>query len=140
MSTSPPEAAAAKHLLFVDDYVDTLEVFTVLLEMLGYSVETAETGSAALQAVARRVPAAIVLDLQLPDISGLDVARSLRANAVTAGVPLIAMTGRAITRDGADELRHLFDAIMIKPCEPKQLIKELERLIDPPPPTSETTA
>jgi two-component system KDP operon response regulator KdpE len=111
----------------------------MLLEISGYSVDTAGTGAAALRAVAQRQPAVVVLDLALPDLPGVEVARRLRSAATTAHVPLIALTGRAMTSEAEDELGRVFDAIIIKPCEPKHLIAQIEKLVAASKPARETT-
>jgi CheY-like chemotaxis protein len=119
-----PECAT--HVLIVDDYPDGTEVWKMLLETSGYSVATAVTGAAALESAADRAPDAVVLDLQLPDVSGFEVAKKLRERE-TRPMQLIALTGRAMTRELEAQLSQVFDAVLIKPCEPRDL---LERLVD----------
>jgi two-component system cell cycle response regulator DivK len=116
----------AKHVLLVDDYADALEIWTMLLHAYGYTVATAKTGAAALERAVEQPLHAIVLDLQLPDLSGVEVGRRLRQRPETADVLLIALTGRALTPAGRSELGELFDAVLIKPCEPQALIERLE--------------
>jgi DNA-binding response OmpR family regulator len=67
------------------------------------------------------------LDLQLPDASGLDVGRRLRATR--DGLALVALTGRALTTDATTELEAIFDAVLIKPCAPTDLLLAIERTI-----------
>jgi len=112
------------HVLIVDDYPDGTEVWKMLLETSGFSVATAVTGAAALRSAADRAPDAVVLDLQLPDVSGLEVARKLRERE-TRPLRLIALTGRAMTPELAAQLGQVFDAVLIKPCEPKDLLEHL---------------
>jgi CheY-like chemotaxis protein len=124
--SSAAAGAPAKHVLLVDDYVDAREIWAMLLQASGYSVATAATGAAALQSAAERVPDAIVLDLQLPDLPGVEVGRRLRQQPATTDSLLIALTGRALTPEAAGELGEIFDAVLIKPCEPQALIDRLE--------------
>jgi CheY-like chemotaxis protein len=116
-----------KHILIVDDYQDALEMWAIYLRAMGYQVSTAADGAAALAAAERLHPDAIVLDLELPRVSGFDVARRLRANPETAHIPLIAATGysHATQLDRAREAG--FDQIVVKPCDPDLLVGEIER-------------
>ena len=84
---------AGKHILIVDDYPDALDIWAMYLRALGYRVSTAGDGAAALAQAERLLPDLIVLDLELPRISGFEVARRLRANPETQCIPLIAATG-----------------------------------------------
>lgn len=123
--TLPP-----KLVLFVDDYLDGLEVWTLLLERSGYEVAPATTGDAALAQSVLRMPDVAVLDLQLPDISGLEVARRLRGEARTSALPLIALTGRGTPEDVAEARAAGFDVVLVKPCEPSILLAEIARVTE----------
>ena len=87
---------ARRHVLLVDDFEDALEVWTMFFEASGYTVTTAGTAASALERAASPSLDAVVLDLQLPDASGLDVGRRLRATR--DGLALVALTGRARPR------------------------------------------
>jgi CheY-like chemotaxis protein len=122
-----------KRILLVDDYPDALEVWSLYLRSQGYDVITAENG---LDAVARAhvyLPDLIVLDLELPGISGFDAAVQLRASEETSGIPLIAATGYSHLRQLDRARESGFDSILIKPCEPSTLVGEIERLLQRPP-------
>ena len=114
---------SGKHILIVDDYPDALEIWALFLRSMGYRVSTATDGAAALAQAQELLPDLIVLDLELPRISGFDVARQLRANPDTESIPLIAATGYSHTRQ-LDHAREIgFDQIVIKPCDPDTLIE-----------------
>lgn len=118
-----------KHILIVDDYPDALDIWALYLRSLGYRVSTAGDGEAALAQAERLHPDLIVLDLELPLVSGFDVARRLRANPDTQFIPMIAATGfsHLAQLDRARECG--FDHIVIKPCDPDMLVEEIERLL-----------
>jgi len=120
----------ATRILLVDDYPDALEIWGMYLRSLGYDVETAEDGLTAVQQALKHTPDIIVLDLELPGITGYEAARRLRQMPDTAAVPLIAATGYS----HAAQLTHArecgFDSIMVKPCEPAALVSEIERLLE----------
>jgi two-component system, cell cycle response regulator DivK len=116
-------------ILVVDDYPDTLDVWTVSLQAAGFEVVTAIDGLTALAMAEALVPDLVVLDLELPGRSGYDVATLLRQNPATRHIPLIAATGFSHEAQLARARRAGFDVIVIKPCDPAELIAHIERLI-----------
>ena len=85
---------SSSHILVVDDDREILDALGRFLGKTGFGCTTVESSSAAATECARRVPDAILLDLALPDISGFDLFRALRANSRTKAVPIVLMTGR----------------------------------------------
>jgi two-component system cell cycle response regulator DivK len=127
--SAPGIAVPPKRILLVDDYPDALEIWELYLGSLGYDVVTADDGPKALDRAHAQRPDVIVLDLELPGITGFEVARRLRGAAETAAIPLIAATGYSHVPQ-LDEAREAgFDSIVIKPCEPEALVAEIERLL-----------
>jgi CheY-like chemotaxis protein len=121
---------SGKRILLVDDYPDALEIWGLYLRSLGYEVDTADDGLKAVEQAHRSVPDIIVLDLELPGITGFEAAVRLRQSPATAGVPLIAATGYSHVKQ-LDQARDSgFDSIVVKPCEPSALVAEIERLLD----------
>ena len=116
-------------ILVVDDYPDTLDVWTVSLQAAGFEVVTAIDGLTALAMAEALVPDLVVLDLELPGRSGYDVATLLRQNPATRHIPLIAATGFSHEAQIERARRVGFDVIMVKPCDPVDLIGHIERLI-----------
>lgn len=118
-----------RHILIVDDYPDALDIWAIFLRSSGYRVSTAADGAEAIQKAEQLLPDLIVLDLELPRISGFDVAKRLRGNPDTQAIPLIAATGYSHIRQ-LDRARDVgFDQIVVKPCDPDFLIEEIERLL-----------
>ena len=77
-------------------------------------------------------PDIIVMDLELPVLSGFDAARELRDSPETSHVPLIAATGYSHF-NGLDHARlDVFDLVVVKPCDPAQLLLQISRLMRPP--------
>lgn len=122
--------AAASTILIVDDYLDALQVWEIFLRAEGFQVLTAGTGQQALSCATAAIPALVVMDLDLPDISGFEVARELRARAATCHIPLIAATGHSHVVQLDEALQSGFDAVMVKPCDPDVLVAEIRRLLD----------
>ncbi len=116
-------------ILVVDDYPDTLDVWTLSLGAAGFDVVTATDGFEAVTTAQALVPDLIVLDLGLPGRSGCEVAAILRETPATSHIPLIAATGFSHKAQLERARRVGFDVIMIKPCDPVDLIAHIARLI-----------
>jgi two-component system cell cycle response regulator DivK len=94
---------------------------------MGYDVVEAVDGLTAVAEAHRLKPDIIVLDLELPGISGFEAAIRLRRSPETRDIPLIAATGYSHVQQ-LDQARAAgFDAIVVKPCEPAALVAEIER-------------
>jgi CheY-like chemotaxis protein len=118
-----------KRILLVDDYPDALEIWGLYLRSLGYEVDTADDGLKAVDEAHKILPDVIVLDLELPGITGFEAAVRLRQSRVTAGIPLIAATGYSHVQQLDRARASGFDSIVLKPCEPAALVSEIERLM-----------
>jgi CheY-like chemotaxis protein len=118
-----------KHILIVDDYPDALDIWTIYLQAMGYRVSTASDGAEAIEKAQRLHPDLVVLDLELPRVSGYEAAAQLRSDPDTEHIPLIAATGFSHDRQ-LDRARDAgFDEIVIKPCDPDALVDVIERLL-----------
>lgn len=124
---------AAKHILIVDDYQDALDILALFLRSEGYRVSTASDGAEAISQAEQLLPDLIVLDLELPKISGFDAAKHLRANPDTEDIPLIAATGYSHRGQLDRAIDAGFDRIVIKPVDPDDLVAEIERLLESAP-------
>jgi CheY-like chemotaxis protein len=122
-------ASNPPRVLVVDDHPDAAEVWALYLRGEGFDVDTAHDGEEALRRVRDARPDAIVMDLNLPNLSGLDVARSLAADAATRDISLIAATGCA-DRSVLQAARSLFQVILSKPCDPNELVRQLHTVLD----------
>ena len=125
--------AATSTVLIVDDYPDALDVWEVYLRASGFEVLTAADGSQALLAASTHLPDIVVMDLEMPGLTGYEVARELRAHEATRGIPLIASTGHSHSAQLDEARRCGFDSIIVKPCEPDALVLEIRRLLAAPP-------
>lgn len=122
--------ARGMHILIVDDYPDALDIWTIYLRALGYQVSTAADGVTAIAKAEQLQPDLVVLDLELPGISGFEAARRLRRNPATHDIPLIAATGYSHHRQLSMAREAGFDQVMVKPVVPEALVEEIERLLD----------
>jgi len=119
----------AKRVLIVDDYPDALEIWSLYLRSLGYDVDTADDGLSAVAMAHSRHHDIIVLDLDLPGITGFEAARRLRLAPDTHDIPLVAATGFSHVKQLNYARECGFDAIVVKPCEPAALAAEIARLL-----------
>ena len=119
---------AIPHGVYTDPSVASVGLTEEAARRQGFDVITAATGDEALSCATTVVPDAVVMDLELPGLSGLQVASALRSQAATRHIPLIATTGHS---DAGQVARQSgFDAVLTKPCDPPQLIGEVHRLIE----------
>lgn len=117
-------------ILLVDDYPDALETWGLYLRTCGFEVITATNGHEAVDVAMTQKPDVIVMDLELPGISGFEAARRIRGTSETAAIPLIAATGYSHGHQLAEAKQAGFDVILVKPCDPGQLVAEIERRLD----------
>ena len=107
------------HILIVDDEPSILATMAPLLRARGYEVSTATSGHAALDAVDRRPPHLIILDLGLPDIDGVEVCRRLREGRAT---PIIVLSARGAEHDKVAALDAGADDYVTKPFGADELL------------------
>jgi CheY-like chemotaxis protein len=121
----PAATGGGCRILVVDDNVDSAEVLGALLEHMGHEVFVAYTGARALEVAHERRPDVVLLDLALPDVSGFDVARSMRKDPGLAAARIVGLTGF-----GSDEHRKRakeagLDDYLVKPVDADRLGKLL---------------
>lgn len=116
-------------VLVVDDYADARNVWAEYLHLAGFAVLTAADGPEALATVQSNPPDVILLDLELPGLSGLEVATQLKASPETRHIPLIATTGHSVATHGEAAAQAGFACVLVKPCEPNEVIAEIQRLV-----------
>ena len=109
--TPPPRA------LVVDDNAVNIELVRFILESDGWLVDGAEDARDALASIARVAPSLVLLDIQLPGMDGLSLARQLKAHPATASIPLVAFTAYAMSGDEARMLAAGCDGYIAKPID-----------------------
>jgi DNA-binding response OmpR family regulator len=113
-------------ILVVDDEPRIAQIAADYLRRAGYDVAIAADGAAALDRARSRSPDLIVLDLGLPRVDGLDVARTLRAESA---VPIIMLTARVEERDRLAGLELGADDYIIKPFSPRELVARVRAVL-----------
>ncbi|MBX3380704.1 MAG: response regulator [Phycisphaeraceae bacterium] len=117
------------HILIVEDERDLTELLVYNLKRAGYSTTTAAAGRAALDAVARHAPDLILLDVMIPELPGTEVAARLRAEPVTASIPIIMLTAKGEETDQVIGLKLGADDYVTKPFSMKVLLARIEALL-----------
>ncbi len=116
-------------ILVVEDEVDLAELLSFNLKEAGHQVVTAGSGTTALAEVAHRRPDLIILDVMLPDISGLEVCRRLRAKSETARLPVLMLTARGDEVDRVVGFEVGADDYVTKPFSPRELVLRVEAIL-----------
>ncbi|MGI5188674.1 response regulator transcription factor [Promicromonospora sp. CA-289599] len=114
-------------VLVIDDDATVAQVVVAYLERAGVVAEHAADGPAALAAAARNPPDAVVLDLMLPGIDGLEVCRRLRA--ARADLPVLMLTARSEEEDRVLGLETGADDYVVKPFSPRELVLRVQSLL-----------
>ena len=124
----PSKAPRSLRVLVADDDQDTVVTLTMLLQDEGYEVQGVNTGRHVIGAILDFAPDAVILDINLPDLSGWEVARRIRERRGSQPL-LIGISGEY--KKGADKvLAHIsgFDHYLVKPYDPKMVFAALDEL------------
>jgi two-component system, cell cycle response regulator DivK len=124
----PADRGRGRLVLIVDDVPDNRELYVQYLTHFGYRAAEAGDGLDALAKAAALRPDVIVMDLSLPGMDGWEATRRLKADIATRHIPVIALTGHALS--GSDEHARAAgcDAFLTKPCDPEDLAATIDRL------------
>jgi two-component system cell cycle response regulator DivK len=119
-------------VLLVDDYDDARDMLRFLLEARGYRTVEARDGHEAIRQAAAHRPDAIVMDIFMPNLDGLEATRRIKADPALNHIPIIACTARA------EHVRvdPLFASCLAKPCTPERVLAALSAALAPPPPAA----
>jgi len=120
---------ARKTILVVDDEEDILELVKYNLVREGFQVEIAVTGEQALEKAVSLLPHMMLLDLMLPGIDGLEVARRLKWDYRTRCVPIVMLTAKGEEADIVTGLELGADDYMVKPFSPRILIARIKAVL-----------
>jgi CheY-like chemotaxis protein/anti-sigma regulatory factor (Ser/Thr protein kinase) len=113
--------ATPRRVLLVDDCEDALKSLSMVLELEGHSVETADSGTGALRRLATSKPDVAIVDIGLPDMDGFDIAGAIRRDESCNGIHLIALSGYADEAYRDRAIAAGFNAYVVKPLSINQL-------------------
>jgi protein-histidine pros-kinase len=132
------------HLLLAEDNEVNQKLSVAILKKQGHSVVVARNGSEAVEAVEREAFDAVLMDVQMPEMSGLEAARAIRdlelsgrlrvrsESSRTQPLPIIAITAHAMTGDRERCLEVGMNSYLSKPIQPDLLLKTLDELVGSP--------
>jgi len=118
-----------KRILVVDDNTDSITLIRTILEKRGYEVTTAPSGKEALAALEAQTPDLVLLDVMMPEMSGIEVLQRIKDNAATGGVPVILVTAKTHDDDVLSGYQYGADYYITKPFTAKQLLYGVELVL-----------
>jgi two-component system, OmpR family, phosphate regulon response regulator PhoB len=116
-------------ILVVEDEADLAELVSFNLREAGHQVTTASSGSMALAELRRLKPDLVVLDVMLPDVSGLEVCRRIRRDEATARIPVIMLTAKGAEVDRVVGFEVGADDYVVKPFSPRELALRVDAVL-----------
>lgn len=119
-----------KTCLIIEDNDNNLELIRFILEAANYKTRFCMTGLEGVQQATTIPPDFIVLDIQLPDINGLEVLKRIRAHPVGREIPIIAMTSYAMSGDREKLIAAGCTSYIEKPIDPMLVIQQIEQALN----------
>jgi DNA-binding response OmpR family regulator len=117
-------ASGAPHVLLIDDDVEALRIFEQILRDSGFDVRTADTAEQGLAQLEAELPLAIILDLRLPALDGVECLRRIRAMPGLAGVPVTIITGDYLVDDSIiTQIEAMDGRLCLKPIWEEDLLR-----------------
>ena len=113
------------YILVADDDALVLRSLTFVLERAGFELRTATNGAEALAIARAEAPAVALLDVMMPEMTGLELCRTLKNETATADVPVFLVTARAMASERARGIAAGADAYITKPFVNKELIEQV---------------
>ena len=120
----------SKTILIVEDNELNMKLFNDLLESKGYNIVQTDNGLNAVELVRTHMPDLILMDIQLPEVSGLEVTKWLKADANLAHIPVIAVTAFAMKGDEEKILQGGCEAYISKPISIGKFLATIESFIE----------
>jgi len=116
-------------VLHVEDNSSNRMIIRDLLRSRGYTIVEVMDGAEAVVAAERERPNIILMDIQLPSISGLEAARRIKAKVELRHIPIVALTSFALSGDDKKAFAAGCDAYLAKPYKPRELLKLIEEFL-----------
>lgn len=120
-----------KTILLVEDQIEFRAVQKVYLERHGYRVLAADDGDQGVRVAREHRPNVILMDLSMPTMDGLSATRELKRDPSTSGIPVILLTAHGYGSAGRRAREAGCAAFVPKPCDPRRILDEVQRLIGP---------
>jgi len=118
-----------KRVLIVEDNEANLYLIRFILQKNGYEVIEAREGIQGVELATKEKPDLIIMDIQLPDINGLEVVRRIRASETDLKIPIVALTSYAMVGDREKALAAGCTGYIEKPIDPDTFMAEIEKFL-----------
>ena len=118
-----------RKILIVEDEVSLLKLESILLTTRGYKVSAVTDGLKALEEIKNDIPDLVLLDIMIPGIDGFEVCRRIKADPVTANLPVVMLTAKKSSADQARGVAVGADAYITKPFKSAKIIEVVEELL-----------
>jgi two-component system, cell cycle response regulator DivK len=119
----------SKRVLVIEDNERNLYLVTYLLERQGFRVSSARDGTSGIERAVAERPDLVILDIQLPQMDGYEVAKALRAVQELGNTPIVAVTSYAMPGDREKALAVGCNGYLEKPIEPLTFVEEVQRIL-----------
>jgi two-component system cell cycle response regulator DivK len=119
-----------ERILVVEDNEKNMKLFRDVLRATGYRTLEATTGGEAVELATEQAPDLVLMDIQMPDVDGVEALRRLRADERTAAIPVLAVTAQAMQGDREHFLAEGFDGYLSKPLNIRELIGTVRQHCD----------
>jgi len=119
----------SKTILYVEDNEYNLKIVRQLLSRTAYRLIEAVDGEQGVATALREVPDLILMDIQLPKLSGLDATRRIRTDPKTAHVPIVVITSFALSGDSEKATEAGASGYLAKPYSPRELLQMIRKLV-----------
>ena len=116
-------------ILIVEDNEKNLKLVRDVLQVKGYETVDAGTAEDGLKLARERKPGLILMDIQLPGMSGVDALKALRAEPETAGIPVVAVTASVMQQDRQQIMRAGFDGFVEKPINLRKFLDTVQQAL-----------
>lgn len=116
-------------ILIVDDDPNSIALLAYTLQLEDFEVLQAEDGRSALAMVEQQAPDLVVLDVMLPDLSGLEVCRQIREDLGHADLKVVMLSAKADNLDQDQGLQAGADAYLTKPTEPELIVRSIREVL-----------
>ncbi|MCX5726139.1 MAG: response regulator [Candidatus Saganbacteria bacterium] len=119
----------AKKILIIEDHPATVEMIRILLEVEGFEIAVAYNGKSGIEKVSSEKPDLILLDVMMPEISGLDVCRKLKDKEETKKIPVVIVSIKASEENVKAGMEAGANDYIGKPFDPRKLIETINKYI-----------
>ncbi|MFN2196873.1 MAG: response regulator [Anaerolineales bacterium] len=119
-----------KLVIIVEDEPDTAEMFAELMRLEGYQIKKAYGGTAAIDLLTKETPYVVLLDIMMPDVSGLEVLRYMRRDPQLENIPVVVISGRPKPDEIINDLENSATVYVMKPIGVEQILSAIAEAVD----------